>query len=134
MLLRVESRLTEAEEALVSESISCAIAVHRELGPGFRELIYHRALLLELDSRGLSYETEKPVDVRYKEWTIHGQKADLVVGGLVLLEIKTVPKLRALHRHQVTSYLKAAGLKAGLLLNFRSSLLKNGIQRVTLGP
>jgi GxxExxY protein len=131
-MLRIESRLNDAQEAIVSQCLDAAIAVHRELGPGFRELIYHRALLLELDARSLAFETEKPIQVRYKEWVIPGQKADLVVEKIVLVEIKTVPKLRAIHRHQVTSYLKAAGLKVGLLLNFRSSLLKHGMQRVMI--
>jgi GxxExxY protein len=131
-MLRVASRLTEPQEKVVSGVLDAAIAVHRELGPGFRELIYHRALLLELNAHGVAFETEKPIDVRYKEWLIPGQKADLVVEGIVLVEIKTVPKLRPIHRHQVTSYLKAAGLTVGLLLNFRSSLLKHGMQRITL--
>jgi GxxExxY protein len=132
VMLKTASRLSDAHEVIVSKCLDAAIAVHRELGPGFREIIYHRALLLELDSRGVAFETEKPIAVRYRDWVIPGQKADLVVEKIVLVEIKTVPKLKPVHRHQVTSYLKAADLKVGLLLNFSASLLKYGMQRVMI--
>ncbi|MBA3297052.1 MAG: GxxExxY protein [Acidobacteria bacterium] len=81
--------------------MDCAFAVHRELGPGFREKIYQRALGLELDSRGLTFESEKRIDVKFKEWRIPGQQLDLLVESLVLVEAKVVPKLRPLHRCQV---------------------------------
>lgn len=131
-MLRVDSRLTDAEEAIVSGCLDSAVAVHRELGPGFREIIYHRALALEMSSRGIRFESEKALSVRYRSWNIAGQKADLVVEDIVIVEIKTVPRLLPIHRHQVTSYLKATNLKVGLLLNFRSSLLKHGMQRVMI--
>jgi GxxExxY protein len=105
--------------------------VHRELGPGFRELIYHRAFTLELGSRGLRFETQKPIVVRYKEWEIPGQKVDLIVASVVLIELKVVPRLKPVHRHQVQSYLRTTDLKIGLLMNFRTSLLKDGLRRVT---
>jgi GxxExxY protein len=130
-MLRVPSALTEAEEAIVSTCINCGITVHRELGPGFKELIYHRAFVLELRERGLRFETDKPIVVRYKRWNIPGQKVDLLVEDTVLIELKAVPRLRALHRHQVQSYLRTMNLKLGLLMNFRTSLLKDGLRRVT---
>jgi GxxExxY protein len=104
--------------------------VHRLLGPGFRELIYRRAFCLELEARGLSFECEKLIDVKYKHWTIPGQRVDLVVDGIVVVELKTVPKLRALHRRQVLSYLKTMNLRIGLLFNFNTELMKNGFGRV----
>ena len=75
-------------------------------GPGYREKIYDLAYCLELDSRGIKFEREKKIDVRYKQWVIPGQRIDLVVEGLVLVEIKAVPKLLQLHERQVRSYLK----------------------------
>ena len=129
-MLRVATPLTDGEEAIVSECLGCGIAVHRELGPGFKEIIYHRAFALEAKARGLSFETEKKIDVKFKEWLIPGQKVDLIVEGVVLVEIKTVRTLKTLHRDQVRSYLKTIGLKIGLLLNFNSSLLKNQMKRV----
>ena len=133
-MLNTYSNLSVEQEAVVSEAIGCGIAVHRELGPGFKES-YHRAFKLELESRGISYESDKPILVRYREWNIPGQKVDLIVAGIVLVELKAVPRLRLLHRYQVQSYLRTTGLPIGLLMNFNSTLLKNGLQRVTpVGP
>jgi GxxExxY protein len=88
------------------------------------------AYCLELDSRGIKFEREKKIDVRYKQWVIPGQRIDLVVEGLVLGEIKAVPKLLNLHERQVRSYLKTMGLRAGLLVNFNTVLVKNGMRRI----
>ena len=129
-MLRVDSPLTDDEEALVTRVMDCGFEVHKGLGPGFRERTYQRALCLELDSRGLEFECEKRIEVRYKQWSIPGQTIDLVVGGLVLVEVKTVPRLRELHRLQVLSYLKTMDLRIGLLMNFNAELLKHGLRRV----
>lgn len=117
-------------EQLVTACIGAAIAVHRELGPGFKEIIYRRAYCLELDSRGLKFECEKPVLVRYRDWMIPGQRLDLVVGGAVLIEIKALPRLNSRYERQVLSYLKSTGLRIGLLLNFHARLMRDGTQRV----
>jgi GxxExxY protein len=130
-MLHVRSMLSDAEEAIVSACINCGIAVHRELGPGFKESIYHRALLLEFDDRGLKFETEKAIAVKYRKWEIPGQRVDLIVENTVLIEVKAVPKLKTLHRYQVQSYLRTMGLGIGLIMNFRSPLLKQGLRRVT---
>ena len=110
--------------------MDCAFTVHRHLGPGFKEKIYERALCLELDSRGLRFECEKEIEVIYRDWQIPGQRVDLIVEGKVLVEVKTVPRLRALHRSQVLSYLKTLDLRIGLLINFNCSMLKDGFKRV----
>ena len=110
--------------------MDCAFTVHRLLGPGFREKIYERALCLELDACGLKFESEKSIQVRFKEWLIPGQKIDLLVEGFVLVETKVVPKLRPLHRLQVLSYLKTMDLRLGLLINFNVPVLKDGFKRV----
>ena len=132
MGLSVYTPLSEADEGVVSEVLGCAIAVHRILGPGFKESIYQRALFLELDSKGIRYEREKPILVKYKTWEIPGQRVDLIVGGIVLLEIKAIPKVKALHRAQVLSYLRTTGLRVGLVLNFNVRLMKHGIHRIVL--
>jgi len=119
-------------EALVTATMDCAFTVHRALGPGFRERIYARAFCLELDSRGLPFESEKPIEVRYKHWMIPGQKVDLIVGGKVLVELKAVPRLRPIHRAQMLSYLKTLDLRIGLLVNFDCGVLKDGFKRVIL--
>jgi GxxExxY protein len=112
--------------------IGCGIAVHRALGPGFREIIYHRALCLELGASGLSYECEKRIVVPYKHWKIDGHRIDLIVGGQVIVELKVVPRLADIHRLQVLSYLKATGLRLGYVINFNVEVLKHGIKRVAL--
>ena len=122
--MKICSPLSPEDEQVVSATIGCGIAVHRELGPGFKESIYHRTYRLELESRGLDFETDKPILVKYRDWLIPGQRLDLLVEKVVLVEIKTVPALRPLHRHQLLSYLKTTGLRVGLLMNFNASLLK----------
>jgi GxxExxY protein len=131
-MLKTSTNLATEVEAVVTAVIGCGIAVHRELGPGFKEKIYHRAYRLELDCRGLVFESDKPILVKYRSWTIPGQTIDLVVGGVVLVELKAVPRLRPFHQRQVISYLRTTGLRIGLLMNFNAALLKDGIQRVVL--
>ncbi len=113
-------------------TVDLGFAVHRELGPGFKESIYEEAFCLELDVRGMSFERQKPISVRYKQWMIPGQKLDLVVERAVIVELKAVPKLRRIHQAQILSYLRATGLRVGLLMNFSSELFKNGVKRVVL--
>ncbi len=131
-MLRVSTPLSAADEQIVSETISCGIAVHRGLGPGFRERIYQVALCLELESRGLSFECEKPIEVKYKHWKIPGQRIDLIVANVVIVEIKTVPRVKPLHQRQLISYLRSTELRVGLLMNFNVSILKNGLKRVVI--
>jgi len=129
---RARSPLDAETETLVTAIMDCAFTVHRTLGPGFRERIYSRAFCLELDWRHLSFESEKPIEVRYRRWSIPGQKIDLIVGGKVLVELKTVPRLQPIHRAQVVSYLKTLDLRIGLLVNFNAGVLKDGFKRVIL--
>ena len=129
-MLRVDSPLTAEQEAIVSRVLDCGLTVHRELGPGFKEIIYERAFRLELHSRDMKFESETKLEVRYRSWKIPGQRIDLIVEGVVLVEIKAVPRLRHLHEKQVLSYLKTTGLRVGLLMNFNSTLLKNGLKRI----
>jgi len=129
-LLKKYSDLQPEQEAAVARAIGCGIAVHRELGPGFKERIYHDAFRLELEARGIPFESEKPILVKYRQWEIPGQKVDLIVEGIVLVELKAVPQLRDLHACQVRSYLRTTGLPIGLLMNFNAPLLKYGMKRV----
>jgi GxxExxY protein len=133
-MLRVSSPLTNEQEQIVESAMDAAFCVHRALGPGFKEIIYKRAYTLELDSRKLKFESEKKILVRYKDWEIPGQTVDLVVEGIVLVELKAVPKLRPIHRRQVVSYLQTTDLRVGLLINFNVGLLKHGFQRILNAP
>jgi GxxExxY protein len=123
--------IPEEVERVGQRAIGCAITVHRILGPGFREPIYQRALCLELDSVGLPFECEKSVSVPFKEWEIPGHRIDLLVGGVVIVEVKVASRVTDLHRRQVVSYLKATNLRLGFVFNFNVEILKDGgIKRV----
>ena len=113
--------------------IGCAIAVHRALGPGYKEAIYVEALCLEMDSRVLLYEREKPITVTYKGHEIPGQRLDLVVGDVLIVESKVAEMIVKVHTRQVTSYLKTAGLRLGFIFNFNVDvLMPDGFKRIAL--
>ncbi len=107
-----------------------AIEVHRQLGPGFLESVYEEALCVELAEAGLILERQKETGVTYKGRVIGRHRLDLLVGGRLVVELKTVEDLAAIHKAQMISYLKATGLVLGLLINFNVPVLKSGIQRV----
>ncbi len=126
------SALDPESDRLMTHTIGCAIAVHRALGPGFIESIYRKAMCVELDARGLTYESERPVRVCYRGVNIPGQRVDFIVGGRIVLEIKSVARIDSVHVAQVISYLKTTGLRGGLLINFRVPLLVKGLKRIIL--
>ncbi|QND87084.1 Uncharacterized protein ChrSV_4866 [Chromobacterium vaccinii] len=96
----------------------CVFEVYRELGHGFLEKVYERALAAELQRQGLSVQTQYPLTVKYKGEIVGEYFADLVVEDRILLELKAQPKLQDVHKAQVLNYLKASGLRVGLLVNF----------------
>ncbi len=100
------------------EIMSAAFEVHNTLGPGFLEKVYENALLKELALRGLKVEAQKEIKIFYKEEDVGIYFADLIVNGQILLELKAVECLSNFHKAQVLNYLKATGLKLGLLINF----------------
>jgi GxxExxY protein len=110
--------------------IGAAIEVHRHLGPGFLESIYFRALCVEFVERGIAFEKERTVEVVYKGRVLHGQRLDLLAESKVIVEVKAVSQLEEIHGSQVVSYLRATGLRAGLLMNFNASVMKAGIRRI----
>ena len=130
--LRVSSPLSAEAESVMSETIGAAIAVHRALGPGFIESIYRRAMCIELESRNLAYEKERSIRVCYRGVEIPGQRVDLIIEGLIVVELKAVAKLDEIHRAQLISYLRTTGLRGGLLINFRVPLLREGLRRIVV--
>ena len=110
-------------EATSGRLIGAAIAVHRELGPGFVESIYQKALCIALANRKISFETQKPVVVRFEGIEAGTHKLDLVVENELVVELKAVKTLSEVHERQLRSYLKASNLKIGLLLNFNAVVL-----------
>ena len=131
-MLKVASVLDETTEALISRIIGICIIVHRELGPGLLESIYRRAICLELEAAGLSFEVEKQVPVMYRGIVLCGQRLDIVVEGKVLLEIKAVDKLAPIHYAQVLSYLRVSKMSVALLMNFNTAILPDGLKRIVL--
>jgi GxxExxY protein len=113
--------------------IGCAIAVHRALGPGCKESIYVEALCIELDSRGLKFEREKPLTVTYKGRAIPGQRLDLMIEGVVIAECKVTEAIVPIHTRQATSYLRPTGLRLAFIFNFNVDvLIPAGFKRVAL--
>ena len=124
---------TEKELNKITEKIiGCAIEIHRELGPGLLESIYESALCIELDSIGLTYERQKSLPVIYKNKPIGNFRVDLIVDGSVVLELKSVERYDPIFEAQLLSYMKLGKYRLGLLINFNSRLLKDGINRFIL--
>ncbi len=107
-----------AHEELTGRIIACAIEVHKALGPGFLESIYEAALVVELKRAGLRVEQQKPLPIFYREIMVGEHRLDLLVEDKIVVELKAISELEDIHFAIVRSYLKAAGLEHGLLLNF----------------
>jgi len=104
--------------------------VHKELGPGFLESVYHKALVEEFSKRGMKVDTQKAINLVYKDKKIGVHRLDLVVDDKVVVELKAVERFSIHHKAQLTSYLKASGYKLGILVNFSKS--KAEYQRVLI--
>ena len=111
-------------------TIGACIEVHRHLGSGFLESVYRRAVCIELRDRGIPFVYEQAIEIVYKGHVVNGQRLDLIVDSRVVLEVKAVSQIQEIHASQVVSYLKATGLRGGLLVNFNSVVLKAGIRRI----
>jgi GxxExxY protein len=131
MLMKLKTDLQELDP-LSNAVIGCIIEVHRELGPGLLEGVYHKALCVELKSRGIPFESEKPIAVNYKGQNVGEYRADLVVDGSIVVELKSVERDDPLFTAQLLSYMKLGGFKLGLLVNFNKQLAKDGIKRMVL--
>ena len=109
---------------LTEKIIGAAFEVHRELGPGFLEKVYETALVQELSSRGVSARPQAEIEVSYRGQPVGLYFADILVDGRVICEIKAVESLSRAHEAQLLHYLKATGIKVGLLLNFGARRLQ----------
>lgn len=110
-------------EALSSSVIAAAIAVHKDLGPGFLESIYENAFKVALRHRGIIYEAQRPVRIFYESEEVGEHRLDFVVENQIVVELKAVKELLDVHFAQVRSYLKATRLHVGLLMNFYAPTL-----------
>lgn len=122
------------ENQIASTVLNCAFVVHTKLGSGLLESVYEVVLAHELQKLGLNAERQKPMPIRYDGILFQeGYRADLLVDGKVIVELKSVAALSAAHAKQVLTQLRLSGLKLGLLINFGEAHLKNGIKRVING-
>lgn len=125
--------LKDCSEEIIEVVITAAIDVHRELGPGLLETVYEKALMLELSDKGLKVDGQVAIPVNYRGRDLGvGYRADIVVEGCLLLELKTVDKLTDVHIAQIITYLKFIQFKRGYLLNFNEKLMKHGIKRISI--
>ncbi len=117
-------------EELTDKILGAAIEVHRELGPGLLESAYEAALAHELSIRGVRFERQKEMPVRYKGFLIEvGYRLDLLVEDQVVVELKAVSEMHPIYEAQLITYLRLSGRRVGLLINFNVPLLKDGITR-----
>jgi GxxExxY protein len=128
----IESQDSEALQQLTQKIIGCAIEVHRHLGPGLLEATYEAALSIELSSAGLKHVRQALYPVVYKTQIIGEYRLDLIVEDRVVIEIKSVERFDPIFEAQVLTYLRVTGKRVGLLINFNSRLLKNGVRPVNL--
>lgn len=111
--------------------IGCAIEVHRALGPGLLESVYEECLCYEMQLKNLYFEKQKILPLAYKEVKLEvGYRLDIVVEGKVIVELKCVEKLMPVHEAQIMTYLRLTQIKTGLLINFFTPVLKDGIKRI----
>ncbi len=116
---------------LTHEVISAAIEVHRTLGPGLLESAYEECLCHEFDLRKIPYERQKELPVEYKGIKLDcGYRLDILVANTLILELKSCEGLQGIHEAQLLTYLKLAGMKLGLLINFNVPVLKDGVRRI----
>jgi GxxExxY protein len=128
-----QRELKDCDDGLIDSVLTAATKVHRELGPGLLESVYERALMIELAEADIKAERQVDVPIRYKDHDLGTAfRADIVVENCLLLEIKAIEELTAIHLAQVITYLKLLHFKRGYLLNFNTKLLKDGIKRVSI--
>lgn len=122
------------ENEIAKEVVDAAVKVHSKLGPGLLESVYEAILARELEKRGLHIERQVPAPILYDDLRFdEGFRTDIIVEAKVILELKSVEQLAKVHYKQLFTYLKLADKRLGLLLNFGSELMKEGIKRIANG-
>jgi GxxExxY protein len=123
----------EDVERVAKEIVDAAFKVHRTLGPGLLEGVYEVCLARELELRGLNVKRQVPVPVVYEGVKLDaGLRLDMLVAGLVVVEIKAVERHNPVFDAQLLSYLRLSGLRLGLLINFTVPVIKSGIKRIVV--
>lgn len=113
--------------------IGCAIEVHKHLGPGLLESSYEKCLAYELSCHQIPYKQQFPLPIQYKSVDIDcAYRLDLIIADNIIVELKSVSELRAIHEAQILTYMKLANIHTGLLINFNVTILRHGIKRFKL--
>jgi GxxExxY protein len=123
--------VSDVRDPLSGKVIELAIEIHRRLGPGLLESAYEECLCYELEQAGLTFQRQDPLPMIYK--AVHLDcvyKIDVIVENRLVLELKAVDELLPIHEAQLLTYLKLSGIKTGLLINFCTPLLKDGLKRL----
>ena len=119
------------ENEIAKEIVDAAYKIHTTLGPGLLESVYEVALAYELEQRGLSVVRQQPIPIVYESVTFdEGFRADLVVENKVIVELKSVEQIAPVHSKQLLTYLRLTDMHLGLLINFGTALIKDGIKRI----
>ena len=119
------------ENQIAKEVVDAAVKIHTRLGPGLLESVYEIILARELEKRGLRVERQVAIPIDYEGARFdEGFRADIIVEGMVILELKSVEQIAKVHSKQLFTYLKLADKRLGLLLNFGAELMKDGIKRI----
>jgi GxxExxY protein len=122
------------ENEIGTAIVDCAVHLHQDLGPGLLETVYEVTLAGKLLKRGFSVQRQVSIPIEYDGQKFdEGFRADLIVEGKVIVELKSVEKVHPAHKKQLLSYLRLTGLKLGYLLNFGEALMKDGITRTING-
>jgi GxxExxY protein len=122
------------ENEIAREIVDAAYQIHRKLGPGLLESVYETVLAFDLEKRGLNVERQVPVPIVYEGISFNeGYQADLIVENKIIVELKSVEAVAPVHKKQLLTYLRLADKRLGLLINFGSALMRDGISRVVNG-
>jgi len=133
-MIKTKKTKEMTENRIATLILDACFKIHRELGPGLFESVYEEILEYEFIKMGLEVKRQYPVAVFWDDLKLDiGFRADLIVEDKVIIEIKSVKKIEAVHQKQLLTYLRLTDLKLGLLINFNEALLKTGIQRIVNG-
>lgn len=122
------------ENQITGEVVDAAYRIHSALGPGLLESVYEKRMKYELTKRGFSVQCQQPIAVVYESIRMEeGFRADLIIEGKVIVELKSVEEIAPVRKKQLLTYLRLIGLRVGLLINFNVVLIKNGIIRIANG-
>ncbi|HRF02783.1 MAG TPA: GxxExxY protein [Pirellulaceae bacterium] len=122
------------ENQIGTSIVDCAVRIHRDLGPGLLESVYEATMAAKLSRQGMTVERQVPIPIEYENLKFEeGFRADLIVEGKVIIELKSTESIHPAHRKQLLTYLRLTDLKLGYVLNFGDQLMKNGITRIIRG-